>query len=414
MKNRDNPFLQPAFSPDVYVASGESAYQNTCNALEKIDLSVMSGKRVLVKPNAGRIANAGAGITTEPQVVAAAIDRLSDVGAIVDVGESPISGVKSLEALEATGITEVAKKRDIPLIDLDVRRYVSVSIPDGLAINSLKVCADVLEYDFVISVPVMKMHMHTGVSLAIKNMKGCLWRRSKVDLHMLPVIEGIDEKPIDIAIADLSGVLKPHLSIIDGTIGMEGLGPSAGKPKAMGTVVVGADPFAADAVACRLMGIKAEDVPHLAMGAARGYGVIDIDTINVSPNNWMTFGTKFELPPSDLSFDFPDFNIADKNSCSACQSTLLLLLKRYGKNMLEYYPANSTVEIAIGKGHEELPKGTLCLGNCTKMHKETGIYVKGCPPVSSEILRALTGEPIVDSKDGHSDASGIEDLLKDE
>lgn len=388
---------------------------NTCNALEKVDLSPLRGKRVLIKPNAGRIAKAGAGVTTEPQVVAAVIDRLMDAGAIVDVGESPISGVKSLEALEATGITEVAKKRGIALIDLDVRRYVTVSIPEGIAIDSLKVCADVLEYDFIVSVPVMKMHMHTGVSLAIKNMKGCLWRRSKVDLHMLPPIEGIDEKPIDIAIADLSGVLRPHLSIIDGTVGMEGLGPSAGKAKAMGAVVVGTDPFAADAVACMLMGIRAEDVPHLAMGAARGYGVIDINSIDVTPVDWLAFGTKFELPPTDLSFDFPNFNILDKNSCSACQSTLLLLLKRYGKNMLEYYPANATVDIAIGKGHEELPEGTLCLGNCTKPHKETGIYVRGCPPVSSEILRALTGEPIVDSKDGHSDVSSeIKDLLKDE
>ena len=52
---------------------------------------------------------------------------------------------------------------------------------------------------------------------------------------MLPPMDGYDAKPIDVAIADMSGVLRPHLSIIDGTVGMEGLGPSAGKPKATGS-----------------------------------------------------------------------------------------------------------------------------------------------------------------------------------
>ena len=84
---------------------------------------------------------------------------------------------------------------------------------------------------------------------------------------MLGPIEGSDEKPINVAIADMASVLRPHLAIIDGTVGMEGLGPSAGQPKALDCVVVGADAFAADAVACRLMGTCAEDVPYLRMGA---------------------------------------------------------------------------------------------------------------------------------------------------
>jgi len=40
----------------------------------------------------------------------------------------------------------------------------------------------------------------------------------------------------------------------------------------------------------------------------------------------------------------------------------------------------------IGKGHEKLPCGTLCVGNCTAIHNDCGKFVPGCPPVSSEIL----------------------------
>ncbi|NVM21387.1 MAG: DUF362 domain-containing protein [Desulfobacterales bacterium] len=402
----DSPFLKLPTRPSVHVAAGDGPYANTRAALAQVDLSPSRGRRVLLKPNAGRVAPAGAGITTDPQVVAAAIDAFREDGAEVAVGESPIVGVKAQEAFDAGGITSIARERDCILIDMDARRFIKAPVPAGIAIDSLKVCPEVFEYDIVVSIPVMKMHMHTGVTLSVKNMKGCLWRRSKVELHMLPPVEGRDEKPIDIAIADMAGVLRPHLSIIDGTVGMEGLGPSAGEAKPFDVVVVGADAFAADAVACKLMGTQAQNIPHLRIGAERGYGVIDLDSIAVTPDNWRDLSSAFALPPENLSIEFPNVNVLDENSCSACQSTLLLFLKHYGNRLFDYLPSDTGVRIAIGKGHAEVPDGTLCIGNCTAPHRDHGIFIKGCPPVSSQILTAISGKPSVDSMDGHIGTSG--------
>ena len=386
-----SPFRSPA-RPAVFVSGGEGGYRNTRRALSNIDLSPAKGKRVILKPNAGRIAPRRGGVTVDPDVVAAAVDAFLEAGAEVAVGESPIVSVSTMEAFEQAGIADVARERGCRLIDMDEREYVPVSLPEGIAITNLKVCPEVLEYDIIVSIPVMKMHMHTGVSLAVKNMKGCLWRRSKVDLHMLPPAKGSEEKSLDIAIADMSGVLRPHLAIIDGTTGMEGLGPSAGKAKPANIIVVSADAFAADAVACRLMGTKADDIPHLRMGAERGYGVIDVGRITVRPDNWEDFVSPFEPPPSDLAVEFPQITILDENSCSACQSTLFLFLRRYGEKIFEYFPPDTRPRIAIGKGHESLEPGTLCVGNCTAKHKKDGIFVPGCPPVASEILNALSTE----------------------
>jgi uncharacterized protein (DUF362 family) len=404
----DSPFLHSPTRPSVHVAAGEGPYGNTCAALAQMDLSPARGKRVLLKPNAGRLAPPGAGITTHPQVVAAAIDTFHKAGADVAVGESPIVGVKTEEAFDAMGIASIARERDCPLIDMNARRFVEVPVPHGLAIDSLKVCPEVLEYDLVVSMPVMKMHMHTGVTLAIKNMKGCLWRRSKVGFHMLPPVEGLDEKPIDIAIADMSAVLRSHLSIIDGTVGMEGLGPSAGQAKPLGVVVVSADAFAADAIACKLMGTKAEAIPHLRMGAERGYGVIDLDCLAVTPDSWHDWASPFSPPPENLSIEFPNIDVLDENACSACQSTLFLFLKHYGNRLFDYFPADTSIRIAIGKGHAEVPEGTICIGNCTVRHRGNGIFIRGCPPISSQILTIISGEPSVDSKDGHITTSDIE------
>ena len=403
-----SPFLDSSARPTVHVAAGDGPYANTLAVLARVDLSPARGKRVLLKPNAGRVAPPETGIVTHPQVVAAAIDAFREAGADVAVAESPILGVKTMEAFRAAGIADIARERDCPLVDMDARRFVKVPVPDGMAIDSLKVCPEVLEYDVVVSVPVMKMHMHTGVTLALKNMKGCLWRRSKVGLHMLQPVEGMDEKPIDIAIADLSSVLRPHLSIIDGTVGMEGLGPSAGEAKPFDVVVAGADVFAADAVACELMGTSARDIPHLRMGAERGYGVIDLEAVSVTPHNWRDRISPFEPPPESLSIEFPNIEVLDKNSCSACVSTLFLFLKHYRDRLFDYFPPDKPLCIAIGKGHEQVPEGTLCIGNCVAPHRDSGIFIPGCPPISSEILTTISGKPTVDSKDGRIPLSDTE------
>ena len=188
-----------------------------------------------------------------------------------------------MEAFEITGIAFVAKERNCPLLDLDKNKPVIIEIPNSKAVKSLKICKEVFYSDYIVSIPVIKTHMHTGVSLAIKNMKGCLWQRSKVSLHMLPEVKGTNEKPIDIAIAEMSTVLKPHFSIIDGTICMEGMGPSAGNPKPIDTVVAGEDPFMVDAVTCTLIGIDPITIPHLRLGAKLNNTTIDLDKINTFP-----------------------------------------------------------------------------------------------------------------------------------
>ena len=93
------PFSDDGSNPHVHIAAGGSAYDNTREVLTQINLAAaVKGKRVLLKPNAGRIATAESGITTNPQVVAAAIDAFLEAGASVAVGESPITGVETMEA----------------------------------------------------------------------------------------------------------------------------------------------------------------------------------------------------------------------------------------------------------------------------------------------------------------------------
>jgi prephenate dehydratase/uncharacterized protein (DUF362 family) len=388
----DNPWKtgkQSVYSR-VTVAHGDDAYKNTLQALASLDTSPIRGKRILLKPNIGRAASPDSGVVTSPLVVAAAIDFFRKAGAtFCAVGESPITGVNLAEAFEMSGIAEICRDRNCPLIDMDKRQPCEMSLPNAVALEKITVCADIFEFDIIVSMPVMKMHMHTGVTLSIKNMKGCLWARSKVALHMLPPVPYCDDKSLNVAIADMASVLYPHMSIIDGTIGMEGLGPSAGTPRKLGVVLVSTDALAADTIACELMGVSPQTVPHMRILSERGFGTIDARTISVEPGDWRSYIQPFAALPDNLALQYPNVTILDENSCSACQSTLLMFLKRNGRELSDYIDHNGALTIAIGKGHSEVPVNSLCIGNCTRKFREHTIYVSGCPPVASSIMKML-------------------------
>ncbi len=55
----------------VIVSKGKNPYQVTRMALQQTPFPSLKGRRVLIKPNAGRVASPGQGVTTHPSVVEA-------------------------------------------------------------------------------------------------------------------------------------------------------------------------------------------------------------------------------------------------------------------------------------------------------------------------------------------------------
>ncbi len=392
-------FSQEHFDGLVSVSKNDDGYAATRESIGDLDfdLSALRGQRVLIKPNAGRFVSPRSGINTSHEVVAGVIDAFLDAGVTgLAVGESPILGVKALEAFETCGIADVARKRNIPLIDLDARRPVVKEIPEGKIIDRLKVCGDVMDFEFIVSVPVMKTHMHTQVSLGLKNMKGCLYKREKVTLHQLSPSRNVvpPAKPLDVAIADLAKVLLPDLTVIDGTIGLEGLGPSAGQPREFGVVVSSRNCCAADWVAAELMGLDPENVHHLRLAIDelnmyKSNYIFQPGAMRVVPEDYKKWAIKFTPPPDKISFEFTHVVVEDENSCSACLSTVLMFLQRYHDRFADYFSEEEPLRIALGKGIGEQPENTVLVGNCTAHKKKGCIFVKGCPPVASEIFAQM-------------------------
>lgn len=380
--------------PLVSISAKNGAYKNIINALKQLDLSSIEGKSVLIKPNVGRAAKPERGYNTHPQAVSAVIKMVKEAGAKkVAIGESPLVGIDTMKAFEKNGISRVARKNDVELIDFDKYKPVKKSIPGARIVTETKICAPVFEHDFIISVPVAKTHMHTVATLGIKNMKGCLYRHEKVRYHQLEYIDKeYPEKTLDSAISDLATILLPDMTVVDGYMGMEGLGPSGGHMIKSDFAVASFNPVAADLFACLMMGINPTEVPHLRLVAERMGFSLSSSVYKVIQEDWEEHIYPYQRSPKEISVEYKNVVVHDNESCSACLSTLMLFLRRFKHDKSQYLLDDGNFHIAIGKGIDEnVKEGTVFVGNCTRKHKEKGIHVPGCPPVPTRIYEAITG-----------------------
>ncbi len=71
-------------------------------------------------------------------------------------------------------------------------------------------------------------------------------------------------------LVDLCEAVRPHIAIMDAVMGMEGNGPSGGKPRFIGTLIGGINPYAVDMVCASIISLKPSDIFMLASAMERG------------------------------------------------------------------------------------------------------------------------------------------------
>jgi uncharacterized protein (DUF362 family) len=307
------------------------------------------------------------------------------------MGDSPITGVVSVEAFLTSGYKSLMDHKDITFVDLDSRKPLTLEIPCGKILKRVKVTGYFYDFDYIISIPVLKMHMHTGATLSVKNMKGLIYKKEKVKLHQLHCDENIRQgyKELDIAIADLSSAVAPDLAIIDGYYAMEGMGPSAGDRIKLNTIVASTDYLAADLTALAVVGLGIDHVPHLKLISERKGRILSVDDVETIPADISPFVTKLKTPPKDIKINNCKVNLLDFGSCSACLYSLFEFLEKNEPMVQKYFAEYGQLNIAVGKDIPDPPDDTFLLGNCSIHRKGQGVFIKGCPPTQSSIKELI-------------------------
>jgi uncharacterized protein (DUF362 family) len=253
----------------------------------------LAGQRVVVKPNLVEY-HRDKVINTDPRVVAAVIELCRREGAAeVIVAEGP-GHWRNLEYLaSASGLGDVLRHYKTRLIDLNHDEPVRTPNLGRLTgLEHLYLTRTITSADVFISLPKLKTHHWAGATLSLKNLFGTLpgicYGWPKNELHW----RGIPNSIIDIALTQ-----TPHLAIVDAIIGMEGDGPLNGTARPVGALVMGTDLVAVDATCCRLMGLPAERIAHLALGNMKRLGRLRESEIMQLGESIKQLAQDFQRPP---------------------------------------------------------------------------------------------------------------------
>ncbi|MGB8656345.1 MAG: DUF362 domain-containing protein [Candidatus Zixiibacteriota bacterium] len=289
---------------------------------------VKKDQTVLIKPNLLSAKDPSRAITTHPTVVQAVVEEVQRLGAIPILGDSP-GGVDRgiVRVWENTKLSEVAAQTGAKLVAFESAGVCAKTTPDG---KTYFIAKPVLDADVVISLAKLKTHTLTLMTCAVKNMFGSIPGFRKAEYHK----EATKPKDFAEVLVDIFSLTKPHLTLVDAVVCMDGDGPSSGDPKYAGLLFSGTDAVALDMVAAKIMGFKEGEIDTTSVARKRGLGPKSFDQIEIRGENLSQLPLpKFVLPSNRLMKLIPDLlvklvaplvwvrpNILDGNciNCNIC------------------------------------------------------------------------------------------------
>ncbi|MBS7629075.1 DUF362 domain-containing protein [Candidatus Bathyarchaeota archaeon] len=256
--------------------------RKSLDAIGGLGRLVSPGKRVLVKP---AVLTSDKYCAPDPRVVAAVVKLAREVGGNVTVAESSGRGSSTAYNLSHVGITSAAEEAGAEVKSLEDEKPVRVEVPSGVSLREVLVYPTVLNSDVLISVPRLKRHISTTVTISLKNMMGTIPNSEKGRFHTMDLSQSI---------ADLNTVVRPDLSIIDGTSAMVRTGPTGGDMVKSKIIIASGDPVAADMVAAwKLQEIEGEvgvssryrfdatNIRHILAAGELGVGNCNLESIRI-------------------------------------------------------------------------------------------------------------------------------------
>lgn len=285
--------------PQVYTA--------VKTALEQVDgihSLVSQKKKVLLKMN---LLSSSLGpehaVNTHPSVVRALVDFFQkEVGAEVYLGDScgSVRDGSTNKAFRVTRLDKVAEETGATWVNFDKDKHIEVKKLNGAIIPTFRMARTVKDVDLVVSVPKLKTHGLTKYTGALKNTLGVIPAKGKKDIH----IQAPKPSVFAQALIDVYEEVTPHLTLMDGVVGMEGNGPNAGSPRKVGLIIAGNNGVALDAVASSIIGYEPLAIPTIRYAQERGLGSAELEKINIRGERLSEVSVPDFKKPGNAAHDF--------------------------------------------------------------------------------------------------------------
>ncbi len=252
---------------------------------------IPKGSRVVFKPNLVFGRKPEAGINTHPAVLRAALKLAKECGARqLLVGDSPGYGT-ARAAAKNCGLLEVIEAEGAELIEFTSTE----NVRENRTFVRLELAKELLDADVIVNLPKMKTHGQMLMSLAVKNMFGAVVGARKLQWHYRA---GKDRKMFARVLNEIAAAARPALSILDAVVGMDGLGPTAGRARAVGFLAAADNPWSLDAAVMDVIGLER----HIL------FTLQDAETHPPCPEDWQNF-QRFGPDPITLrpqDWDIPE------------------------------------------------------------------------------------------------------------
>ncbi|MHA1520532.1 MAG: DUF362 domain-containing protein [Promethearchaeota archaeon] len=305
-------------------------------ALEDIGAAKLFPKKgltVLLKPNLLSAKLPERGVTTHPSVVRAVIQWVKQFqpGRIL-VSDS--SGGKkkgdTARAMKISGIQTVCDEENAKCIPFETSTRTIFQVENPLVLDHLASSTLLKEADVIINLPKIKTHELCKLTCSIKNMFGTILLSNKAQMHT----RFTDVEKFSAALVDVYSTNTPHLTVVDGFIAMEGMGPAAGNPVDLNLIIAGYDGFAIDHLVCEIIGLNPDSIEFLNQGIKKGIGHRNLDNFQIIGESIESVYRKFKpamkLPLNVLNLVPPFFRKQagehlfhaqinfDPNKCTLC------------------------------------------------------------------------------------------------
>ncbi|MDI9633242.1 MAG: DUF362 domain-containing protein [Methanolinea sp.] len=227
------------------------------------------------------------GITTNPELLRHLLGLLKDHAARVIVGESD-GGNHSFsadQAFEGHNMPEICKETGAELVNLS--RHPSRFIEDTIQGKKVKVQVPNLIVDSIdsfISVPVLKVHAMTTVTLSMKNLWGCYPDTMRCLHH----------KHLSRKLTLLTKILQPKIALIDGLYSLDGHGPMYGDAKKTDLLIVANNPVIADTLGSEIMGFPVANIEHIMIAEKEGLGTTNLNNVQLN-DDWKKYSMQFSV-----------------------------------------------------------------------------------------------------------------------
>ncbi|MBU2102136.1 MAG: DUF362 domain-containing protein [Candidatus Omnitrophota bacterium] len=239
--------------------------------------------KILLKPNLLMAATPEEAVTTHPVFIEVVGQIFQEAGYPVSIADSPggfISDKDVAGLYEELGLTILAQRNNFELL-FPTESFIDQELP---------LCWWSRGFT-MINLPKLKTHEIMVLTLATKNLYGCISGLHKSHLHhMHPQTDSFAY-----IITKLYRMLNPPLSIVDGILAMEGHGPAKkGKPRKLGLVAIGNDALYTDYVISRFLSLPEAANPLVRQARREGlFELSELEYISEFDSNV----TDFNFPP---------------------------------------------------------------------------------------------------------------------